>query len=62
MSRWSGWLDALSALLRREREERELEEELRFHLERAVEENVRAGMAANEARRAAVLTSAAASE
>jgi predicted permease len=37
------------------RRERELEKELRFHIENQVEENLRAGMAPNEARRQAIL-------
>lgn len=44
----------LRALLRRGAADRELEEELRQHLEREVELNVRAGMPEAEARRAAV--------
>jgi hypothetical protein len=37
------------------RREREIENELRFHIENQVEENLRAGMAPGEARRQAML-------
>jgi putative ABC transport system permease protein len=48
----SNWL---RSLLRRNTVEQELGSELRFHIERQVEENLAAGMSAQEARRAAVL-------
>src|SRR5690606_25654633 len=48
--------ERLRALLFRAREDRELEEELRFHLEMQVEENLRRGMSAAAARRAARLS------
>ncbi|MGA2629271.1 MAG: permease prefix domain 1-containing protein [Terriglobia bacterium] len=42
------WLDQMAlrvrSLFRRERVEREMEEELRFHLECQIEANVQAGM------------------
>src|SRR5580692_9617645 len=44
----------LRSLLRRDSAEKELGSELRFHIERQVEENIAAGMTAQEARRAAV--------
>ena len=44
---------ALWALLRRTRGERELDEELRYHIERQTEQNIRLGMSPEEARRAA---------
>src|SRR5262245_64761332 len=44
---------ALRALLRRTLVERELDEELRFHIEQQTEQNVRLGMNPEEARRAA---------
>lgn len=44
----------LEALLRRAKSERELDEELRYHLERQIEQNVASGMTADEARRAAM--------
>jgi predicted permease len=44
----------LSSLFRRDRYERELDRELTFHLEMLTEQNVRAGMPAAEARRAAL--------
>ena len=55
------WSDKLilrfRSLLRRSDVEAELEEELRYHLERQVEENVRSGMTLEEARHAALLES-----
>ncbi len=47
--------ERLRALLSGSREDREAEEGLRFHLEMEVEENLRRGMSAAEARRAARL-------
>src|SRR5262245_45414952 len=44
---------ALRALLRRTQTERELDEELRYHIERQTEQNVRLGMNSEEARYAA---------
>jgi len=44
---------ALRALLRRSRAERELDEELRYHIEQQIEQNVRLGMSPEEARQAA---------
>jgi predicted permease len=46
----------LRALFRRSEVERELDEELRFHLEREVEENIRRGMSPEEARHTAMLS------
>src|SRR5215468_388000 len=46
------WRRTLS-LLRRGRYEREMEEEMRFHLEMQIEQNLSAGMAAEEAHYAA---------
>ncbi|HEV3469700.1 MAG TPA: ABC transporter permease [Pyrinomonadaceae bacterium] len=45
----------LRALVRKPEVERELDEELRFHLEREAEQNMARGMSAAEARRAALL-------
>jgi predicted permease len=45
----------LRSLFRRRRVEQELDEELRYHLQRKMEENLAAGMTAEEARRAARL-------
>src|SRR5215471_7919937 len=45
---------ALRSLLRRMRVERELDEELRYHIEQQTEQNVRLGMRPEEARRAAL--------
>jgi predicted permease len=44
----------LRSLVRRRRVERELDEELQYHLERQIEENVAAGMSSEEARYAAL--------
>src|SRR5262249_30219524 len=49
---WRIWRRLLS-LLRRGRYEREMEEEMRFHLEMQIEQNMSSGMAADEARYAA---------
>jgi putative ABC transport system permease protein len=46
----------LRALVRRAEMDRELDEEVRFHLEREIEENVRRGMTPEEARRAAMMS------
>ena len=51
LSRLQRWLRALA---RRGALDRELDEELRYHLERQVESNVAAGMGAEEARLAAL--------
>jgi putative ABC transport system permease protein len=44
---------ALRALLRRSQAERELDEELRYHIDQQTEQNVRLGMSSEEARHAA---------
>jgi hypothetical protein len=44
---------ALRALLRRPQAERELDEELRYHIEQQIEQNIRLGMNPEEARSAA---------
>ena len=44
----------LRSLLRRQRAEAELDEELQYHLERQIEENLAAGMLPEEARYAAL--------
>src|SRR5215831_2899882 len=49
---WQIWRRLLS-LLRRRRHEREMEEEMRFHLEMQIEQNLSSGMAAEEAHYAA---------
>jgi len=46
----------LTSLFRRERLERELDRELQFHLDMLTERHVREGLAAGEARRAALRT------
>src|SRR5262245_10437508 len=46
-------MTALRSLLRRSQAERELDEELRFHVERQTEQNIRLGMDPEEARNAA---------
>ncbi|MBX6366040.1 MAG: ABC transporter permease, partial [Gemmatimonadetes bacterium] len=55
MSVWSDVAERLRALVFRSREERELEEEVAFHLEREAARNVRDGMSPEEARRRALL-------
>ena len=45
----------LEVLFRKDRPEAELEEEIRYHLEREIDANVRAGMSAAEARRKAMV-------
>src|SRR5258707_11079298 len=45
----------LRSLFRRPQLERELDEELRFHLEHKIEEGIAAGLPADEARRRALL-------
>ena len=45
----------IRALLKREEMERELDEELRFHIEKENEQNLARGMDAGEARRVAAL-------
>ncbi len=50
-----GLVERLRNLFRRRQAEEELEEEIRFHLERAVEKNIRRGMSGVEARRAALI-------
>jgi putative ABC transport system permease protein len=47
--------ERVRALLQREREEREMDAELRFHLEMAAEEKERAGLSQEEARRLAAI-------
>lgn len=47
------WLSRLLALFRRDQLERDLDEEIRTHLELATEENIRRGMSSEEARYAA---------
>src|SRR5580692_2773665 len=44
---------SLKSLVRRRRTEDDLDEELRYHLEEAIAENIRAGMTPDEARFAA---------
>ena len=46
----------LSSLFRRGRYERELDSELRFHLDMLTEQNIRMGLAPDQARRAALMT------
>src|SRR6516164_3915556 len=45
---------SLGSILRRSQKERELSEELQFHLERQIEQNLAAGMPPEEARYAAL--------
>ncbi|HEY7183740.1 MAG TPA: ABC transporter permease [Blastocatellia bacterium] len=52
----SGLKAALRALFRRSQVERELDEELRYHIERQTEQNIRLGMNPEEGRSAAIKT------
>jgi hypothetical protein len=52
---WSDFRYRLRALLRRDVIERELDEELRFHIEREAEQYIRAGAEPNDAMRRARL-------
>jgi len=52
---WSQLRIRLRALVRRRRAESDLDDEIRFHLDRAVEKHVRAGLSPDEARRRAQL-------
>jgi putative ABC transport system permease protein len=49
------WPLRLRSLLRRERVDQDLDDELRYHIERKIEENIAGGMTAQEARRRALL-------
>jgi putative ABC transport system permease protein len=54
--RWAKrWSRRLRAVVRRDEVERELDEELTFHLEMETEKNLRAGMSPDEARRRAAI-------
>jgi len=55
MRRLRGWLLRLGELFGRERQERELAEEMESHLQMHIEDNLRAGMSAAEARREALM-------
>jgi len=55
MRRLRGWLLRLGELFGRERQERELVEEMESHLQMHIEDNLRAGMSAEEARREALM-------
>jgi putative ABC transport system permease protein len=49
-----GWMNKLWNLLRRRQLESELEEELRFHLDARIRDNIRAGMGLGAARQDAI--------
>jgi predicted permease len=55
MRRLRGWLLRLGGLFRRERRDRELAAEMDSHLQMHIEENLRVGMSAAEARRQALM-------
>ena len=55
MRKLRAWFMRLGGVFRRERRERELAEELESHLQFHIEDNLRAGMAAEEARRQALV-------
>jgi predicted permease len=56
MDRLKGWMKQLRAALRPGRVEREMDEELRFHVDQETTRNVALGMAPAEARRAALVS------
>ncbi|MGH7505839.1 MAG: ABC transporter permease, partial [Longimicrobiales bacterium] len=56
MSRFQGWRARLRSLVRGGQADARMEEEFRFHLEMEVEKNLRAGMAAEAARRRALVS------
>ncbi|HMI56730.1 MAG TPA: permease prefix domain 1-containing protein, partial [Gemmatimonadaceae bacterium] len=55
MHRLKGWLTRMRALLHAERADRELDEEILFHLEQEAAKYERSGMSPEEARRRAML-------
>ena len=55
MRRFRGWLVRLAGMFRKERSEAELAEELESHAQMHVEENIRAGMSPEAARRDALM-------
>src|ERR1700721_1210132 len=55
MSRLRGWLLRLGEFFRKGQRERELAAEMESHLQLHIEDNLRAGMSAGEARRQALL-------
>lgn len=55
MGKLRGWSKQLGALVRKESVERDLDEEMAFHLEMETRKNVESGMTEADARRAAVL-------
>src|SRR5437762_270320 len=55
MFRWlTGLVVALRSIIRRKRFEEELDREIRYHLERQIEEGLKAGLSHEEARYAAL--------
>jgi hypothetical protein len=55
MSRWlAAWRVALRSLVRRDREEQELQDEFQYHLQRQIEEGLQAGLTPDQARFAAL--------
>jgi putative ABC transport system permease protein len=55
MRRVRGWLSRLSGIFGRQRQERELAAEMESHLQMHIEDKLRAGMSADEARRQALI-------
>lgn len=53
MSRWKGWKKRIRVILRKDAVEREMDEEMAFHLEMEVRKNIGLGMSPREARRQA---------
>ena len=48
MSRWKGWRKRIRAILRKDAVEREMDEEMAFHLEMEVRKNLSLGMSPRE--------------
>src|ERR1700729_4368149 len=51
---WNKFLYSIRALFRREKSEKELDSELRFHIDAQIEFNIRAGMSPEAARQSAL--------
>jgi putative ABC transport system permease protein len=55
MSRWKGWKKRIRAILRKDAVEREMDQEMAFHMEMEVRKNLSLGMSPREARRQAAI-------
>ena len=54
--KWRGWVIRLAGLFGKQRREAEMSQEIQSHLEMHVDDNMRAGMTAEQARREALLS------